>query len=183
MGAGPIPIPDHPLVTETIDNCLREAMDVDGLDALLDGDRRRRDPHAWPSTRSRRRRCRTRSCNSNPVHLSRRRAARGASRARRRRCGRWIRELAGGLGALDPEAIAEVARQAWPVVRDADELHDVLLSLGVVPLADAGGIGLDDAGRPIWWQARRATWARAGDGSLLVAAERAAAVRLALPAR
>src|SRR5262245_61215264 len=35
MGAGPIPIPDHPLVTETIDNCLREAMDIDGLDAVL----------------------------------------------------------------------------------------------------------------------------------------------------
>ena len=28
---GPIRIPDHPLVNETIDNCLHEAMDVDGL--------------------------------------------------------------------------------------------------------------------------------------------------------
>src|SRR5205807_509674 len=34
--AGPIAVPDHPLVTETIQNCLREAMDVDGLRDVLD---------------------------------------------------------------------------------------------------------------------------------------------------
>ena len=28
---GPIRVPDHPLVNETIDNCLHEAMDLDGL--------------------------------------------------------------------------------------------------------------------------------------------------------
>src|SRR5262245_66543877 len=39
-----------------------------------------------------------------------------------------VPELAGGLGALDGAAIAEVARQAWPGVRDADEPHDALLS-------------------------------------------------------
>src|SRR5262249_59337077 len=47
--------------------------------------------------------------------------------------------LAAGLGALDPGAIAEVRRQAWPPARDPDELHDVLVSLGLVPapLVDA----------------------------------------------
>ena len=39
-------------------------------------------------------------------------------------------DLAGGIGALDPAAIAEVRAQAWPDVRDADELHDALLSWG-----------------------------------------------------
>ena len=34
--AGPIRIPDHPLVRETIDNCLREAMDVDRLREILE---------------------------------------------------------------------------------------------------------------------------------------------------
>src|SRR5205807_785107 len=34
--AGAITVPDHPLVTETIENCLREAMDVDGLRDVLD---------------------------------------------------------------------------------------------------------------------------------------------------
>src|SRR5207249_9027667 len=33
--AGPIDIPDHPLVRQTLEDCLREAMDVDGLRALL----------------------------------------------------------------------------------------------------------------------------------------------------
>jgi ATP-dependent Lhr-like helicase len=87
-----------------------------------------------------------------------------------------VPELAAGLGALDPAAIAEVARQAWPVVRDADELHDALLSLGVLPRAV-----LESSGWAAWADelvdARRAAWA----GPLLVAAERVAAVRLALP--
>ncbi|HWE00104.1 MAG TPA: DEAD/DEAH box helicase, partial [Bryobacteraceae bacterium] len=34
--AGPIRIPDHPLVDETIDNCLHEAMDIDGLRRVLE---------------------------------------------------------------------------------------------------------------------------------------------------
>ena len=42
-------------------------------------------------------------------------------------------EDAGGIGALDPAAIAQVAEESWPVVRDADELHDALLTLIVLP--------------------------------------------------
>ena len=38
-------------------------------------------------------------------------------------------EDAGSIGALDPAAIAQVAEESWPVVRDADELHDALLTL------------------------------------------------------
>src|SRR4051794_28570291 len=34
---GPIRIPDHPLVNETIGNCLREAMDIDGLRRVIEG--------------------------------------------------------------------------------------------------------------------------------------------------
>ena len=44
-------------------------------------------------------------------------------------------DLAGQLGALDPQAIAEVAAEVWPVVRDADELHDALLTLVWAPEA------------------------------------------------
>ena len=40
------------------------------------------------------------------------------------------------LGRLDPEAIAQVRSEAWPVVRDADELHDTLLSAGAFPEAE-----------------------------------------------
>ena len=38
-------------------------------------------------------------------------------------------DVSGGAGALDPAAIAQVAAEAWPEVRDADELHDALLTL------------------------------------------------------
>ena len=37
------------------------------------------------------------------------------------------------IGRLDPAAIAEVREEAWPDVRDADELHDVLHTLIALP--------------------------------------------------
>ena len=37
------------------------------------------------------------------------------------------------LAALDPEVIAQESEHAWPLVRDAAELHDALLVLGVLP--------------------------------------------------
>src|SRR4029078_6583866 len=46
-------------------------------------------------------------------------------------------ELAGQIGALDPEAIAEVSQESWPVVRAADELRDPLLTWIWVPQAAA----------------------------------------------
>ena len=37
------------------------------------------------------------------------------------------------VGKLDPAAIAQVRQEAWPDVRDADELHDVLHTLIAFP--------------------------------------------------
>ena len=37
------------------------------------------------------------------------------------------------VGKLDPDAIAQVREEAWPDVRDADELHDVLHTLVALP--------------------------------------------------
>jgi ATP-dependent Lhr-like helicase len=174
MGAGPIPIPDHVLVTETIDNCLHEAMDVDGVAALLDGiadgtiETVALDTVA-PSPFSHE------LLNSNPyTYLDD--APLEERRARAVSLRQTMPALAGGLGALDPEAIAEVRAQAWPVVRDDDELHDLLLSVGVAPrtlLEREGWL----AGAERLVRAGRASWT----GPLLVAAERAARVRLALP--
>src|SRR5437588_8044080 len=42
------------------------------------------------------------------------------------------------VGALDPAAIAQVQQEAWPDVRDADELHDALLTLIALPETQAG---------------------------------------------
>ncbi|MGC2406346.1 MAG: hypothetical protein WA431_08060, partial [Candidatus Cybelea sp.] len=46
---------------------------------------------------------------------------------------RTLRDDVDGAGVLDPAAIAQVAAESWPVVRDADELHDALASLIVTP--------------------------------------------------
>jgi ATP-dependent Lhr-like helicase len=125
-------IPDHPLVTETLRDCLTEAMDLDGLTAVLQAIERK-DIHCvavdtpTPSPFSHE------ILNANPyaflddAPLEERRAR--AVEMRRT----LPPELLGQVGALDPAAIAEVEREVWPVVRDADELHDALLTLVWVP--------------------------------------------------
>ena len=44
-----------------------------------------------------------------------------------------------GVGSLDSAAIDEVVRESWPVVRDADDLHDALLTLVWVPAPEVRG--------------------------------------------
>ena len=44
------------------------------------------------------------------------------------------------VGALDPAAIAQVQQEAWPDVRDADELHDVLHTLVLVPVEELSAL-------------------------------------------
>ncbi len=125
-------IPDHPLVQETLRDCLTEAMDLDGLTHVL----RRIESGSItcvavdspaPSVFSHE------ILNANPyaflddAPLEERRAR--AVELRRT----LPPDLLGEIGRLDPEAIAEVARESWPVVRDADELHDALLTLVWVP--------------------------------------------------
>jgi ATP-dependent Lhr-like helicase len=173
-GGGPIPIPDHPLVTETVENCLHEAMDADGLRAVLEaiarGDVRSvAVDTVAPSPMSHE------ILNSNPyTYLDD--APLEERRARAVSLRQAAPELAAGLGALDPAAIAEVAAQAWPVVRDVDELHDALLSMGVVPRDELARAGWSEWGDALVRDGR-ATWA----AGALVAAERVAIVRSALP--
>jgi len=128
-------IPDHPLVQETLRDCLTEAMDIEGLIDVL----RRIESGAIrcvaidtpaPSPFSHE------ILNANPyaflddAPLEERRAR--AVELRRT----LPAEMAGEVGALDPAAIEEVARESWPVVRDADELHDALLTLLWLPSAE-----------------------------------------------
>ena len=125
-------IPDHPLVKETLRDCLTEAMDVEGLTAVLQrietGQIRCLAVETpAPSVFSHE------ILNANPyaflddAPLEERRAR--AVEMRRT----LPSDLVGEVGALDPEAIDEVVRESWPVVRDADELHDALLTLVWVP--------------------------------------------------
>ena len=173
-GAGPIAVPDHPLVNETIDNCLHEAMDVDGLrDILLrieDGEIQTvavETPAPSPMSHE--------ILNANPyAYLDD--APLEERRARAVSLRRTDPDLAGGIGALDPEAIAAVRAQAWPDLRDGEELHDFLLTVGILPVDSLGewrtfADELIAAGRATiasW----RASDAAAETGQALVAAER-----------
>ncbi len=138
-------IPDHPLVRQTLRDCLEEAMAMGELDGVL------RRVFAG------RIRCATRDTpepsvlsheilNSAPhsflddAPLEERRAR--AVRTRRA----FEPSAADELGALDPEAIRRVREEAWPDPRDADELHDALLTAGALTVAEgeegaAGGVG------------------------------------------
>jgi len=146
---GEVSIPDHPLVEETIDNCLHEAMDLDGLRRLLEdmesgAIRKVAIDNAEPSPFSHE------ILNANPyAYLDD--APLEERRARAVQLRRTLRtDLSGGAGILDAAAIATVAAESWPDVRDADELHDALLSLITLPPVEEWGewfIELTLAGR------------------------------------
>ena len=128
---GDIRIPDHPLVDETIRDCLHEAMDVDGLRAVVAGIEQgtiatRAVDTAEPSPLGHE------ILNANPYAFLDD-APLEERRARAVQLRRTLGDDGGDIGALDPEAIAEVATESWPVVRDPEELHDGLLTLGLVP--------------------------------------------------
>jgi ATP-dependent Lhr-like helicase len=129
-------IPDHPLVGEVMKDVLTEAMDIDGLKAVLSGlaDGRIRCiavDTPVPSQFSHE------ILNANPyaflddAPLEERRAR--AVQMRRMLPESVLEEV----GGLDPAAIAQVREEAWPDVRDADELHDVLHTVVALPAGRA----------------------------------------------
>ena len=146
-----ISIPDHPLVKETIDNCLYEAMDLAGLRAMLEALRDGRiervaidTPEPSPFSHE--------ILNANPyAFLDDAPIEERRTRAVQIR-GTLRMDFAEGAGALDPEAIAQVAAEAWPPMRDADELHEALLTLVRMPASGSeAGLyaGLAAAGRAV----------------------------------
>ncbi|MGD9617101.1 MAG: hypothetical protein AB7W06_17135 [Alphaproteobacteria bacterium] len=134
--AGPREIPDHPLVRQTIADCLNEVMDIAGLERLLTriraGDvaivaRELTEPSplalevlaAQPYA------------YLDDAPLEERRTQAVMAR-------RWIApEDAAELGRLDPDAIARVREEAWPAAANRDELHDGLVWLGFLTEGEA----------------------------------------------
>jgi ATP-dependent Lhr-like helicase len=130
-------IPDHPLVSQTVRDCLEEAMDFDGLRGVLErihrGDlqlvaRDTPEPSVFAHE----------ILDARPyaflddAPLEERR-----SHAVQTRRGA---EAADDLGALDAEAIARVREEARPDPRDADELHDALMTAGFLVGGPTSGV-------------------------------------------
>jgi ATP-dependent Lhr-like helicase len=125
---GEIEIPDHPLVQQTIRDCLEDAMDIQGFEAVLRGleseairvvacDLTEPSPLALEALNARP------YAYLDDAPLEERRTQAVMSR-------RWLDpQSAADIGKLDAEAIARVRAEAWPDAATADELHDALLWL------------------------------------------------------
>jgi ATP-dependent Lhr-like helicase len=128
--AGPIEVPDHPLVRQTVADCLHEAMDLDGLARLLaEVEAGHVRVHvrdlAEPSPLAHE------ILNGRPYTF----LDDAPLEERRSRAVALRRDLPAGesaAGRLDPEAVARVREEARPAPRDAEELHEVLLDVGVL---------------------------------------------------
>ncbi|HVY66352.1 MAG TPA: DEAD/DEAH box helicase, partial [Gammaproteobacteria bacterium] len=171
-------IPDHPLVKQTLDDCLTVNMDIDGLIRLLErieaGEvevvcRELTSPSPLAAE----------ILGAKPYAFlddapaEERRTLAVQSR-------RYMTaEQAAELGSLDAEAIARVREEAWPQVRSADELHDALVLLGFVTAAE-GAPWYGDFER-LRADGRATTVEVPNGGTVWVAAERLAELKLALP--
>ncbi len=136
LPGGDLPVPDHPLVRQTIEDCLNEAMDVEGfLDVLRklrsgEIDRKAVDTPA-PSAFARG------IISAQPYTF-----LDDAPLEEHRTQAVYTRrtldaKTADDLGALDPEAIRRVREEAWPQPENAEEVHEALLWMGYVTTQEA----------------------------------------------
>jgi ATP-dependent helicase Lhr and Lhr-like helicase len=129
---GDIRIPDHPLIREVMKDVLTEAMDLKGFQGILQGIydgsiRCTAVDTPVPSQFSHE------IVNANPyAYLDD--APLEERRARAVEMRRVLPEAAlSEVGRLDPAAIDQVREEAWPDVRDRDELEAVLETLVALP--------------------------------------------------
>ncbi len=148
-------IPDHPLVRQTVDDCVNQVMDLTGLIAILE------------KIRSGALRCIARDLpepsplaaeilNARPYAF-----LDDAPLEERRTQAVYTRRAfeptsADDLGALDPAAIERVREEAWPDIRDADELQDAVLVSGFLTASEiaAGRAGTSWLS---WWNELQAS--------------------------
>ncbi|ATB30959.1 DEAD/DEAH box helicase [Melittangium boletus] len=170
-----VELPDHPLVMQTMQDCLREAMDIDGLRQVLRGMKEGRiqlvardvpEPSVFAHQ----------MVNSQPYTFL------DDAPAEERRVRNVVlrrtlpAEDSAAFGALDASAIEQVVRDAAPPMRDEDELHDALLQLILLPEARVPGRFVASLVAQ-----RRVAWLDVGGMRYLVPAERLQAVRALFP--
>ena len=179
LGGGEREIPEHPLVAQTVHDCLEEAMDVEALEALLTAIERNeknlfaRDViEASPLAQE--------ILNARPyaflddAPLEERRTRAVFQR-------RWLDpETAADMGKLDQSAIDRVREEAWPEPQNADELHDAFVELGFLTAAE--GAEWPQFFAELQNDRRAAVLFTSGEGRLWVAAERLPQLQAIYPA-
>ncbi|HYE38032.1 DEAD/DEAH box helicase [Methylocaldum sp.] len=172
-------VPDHPLVNQTVHDCLTEAMDIDRLMEVISGietgairvvcrDLTEPSPLAAEIVNSKV----YSFLDGAPLEERRTRAV--ASR-------RWLDPSeAADLGRLDQTAIDRVRQEAWPDASCADELHDALQMLGFLQQSEAE-IGWEALFRELKLQERVAELHVPTGKVLWIAAERLPQFRAVYP--
>jgi ATP-dependent helicase Lhr and Lhr-like helicase len=142
--AGDREIPDHPLVQQTIEDCLIEAMDIEGLIQLLVRIEKgeieciARDlPEPSPLAHE--------ILNAKPYAF-----LDNAPLEERRTQAVYTRRVGepsadGGLGILDANAIEKVCTEAWPQATSPDELHETLLLVGALTDDEIATVGAESS--------------------------------------
>ena len=136
-------VPDHPLVTQTINDCLHDSMDINGLIHVLKGIESNEINITCCDLTSP-------SPLSQEVITARPYAFLDDGAAEERRTlaikSQNLRSVddASQLRQLDSAAIEKVRKQAWPVIRTADELHDALMVLGFIQTSEMQATKKDD---------------------------------------
>ena len=120
-------VPEHPLVSQTVHDCLTEAMDIEELESLIGNienerlnliakDLREPSPFAQEIINARP----YAFLDDAPFEERRTNAIRNRS---------WADPAeAKDFSQLDPEAMRRVCEEAWPFTSNAEELHDALLT-------------------------------------------------------
>ncbi|MDQ4097409.1 MAG: DEAD/DEAH box helicase, partial [Actinomycetota bacterium] len=157
---GPVEIPDHVIVRQTVDDTLHEALDVDGLRNLLEAiETGGVVVHTVDTTEP--------SVLSHEILTARPYAFLDDEELQNRRTNavalrRGIPVDLTSIGRIEAEAIARVRQELLPQPSDADDLHDIVSSLVVMPprdewsrlwgeLVSRGRAQVFEAdGRPMW---------------------------------
>ena len=147
-----LPVPwEHPIVRQTIEDCLNEAMDVEGfLDVLRDMRSGKIQKVAVDTTepsafaRGILNAMPYAFLDDAPLEERRTQAV-----AQRRTLDTKTVDV---LGVLDPDAVARVREEAWPAPENAEEVHEALQWMGYVTRAEA-----DKSGWTEWLEELRAT--------------------------
>jgi ATP-dependent helicase Lhr and Lhr-like helicase len=175
VAPGPLEIPDHLLVRQTLADCLSDAMDIDGLKELVAGIESGRVAvevvdSTEPSVLAHE------ILNGRPfTYLDDAPLEERRSRAVPLRRGLPVEPHE--LGTLDPAAIERVTEQVRPDPRDQHELHDLLLNLVAMRPATDWQPWFD-----CLIEARRAVEVRTSAGVLWAAVERRPAIDALFPA-